>query len=75
VTALPTAHREALTATLRATGPGEAEGALSGHPASPMVRSTRSGDRLHVRFLLGERIIGAGVLEFSCPRAPRRGEK
>jgi hypothetical protein len=54
--------REHLTATLRATGPGEAEGVLVGHAASPTVHSRRDGDRLHVRILLGEQTIGGGVL-------------
>jgi hypothetical protein len=53
---------ERCTATLHPSEPGEAEGILADHPAGPAVHSTRSGDRLHLRFLLGERIIGAGVL-------------
>jgi hypothetical protein len=51
-----------VTAALHAIGPGEAAGILTGHPASPTVRTRRDGDRLHIRILLGERPIGGGTL-------------
>lgn len=64
------ALRAELTVTLRATGPGEGAGTLTGHPATPTVRTRRAGDRLHLHFTEGARTIGDGVLALDLLGAP-----
>jgi hypothetical protein len=56
------ALRAELTVTLRPTGPGEGAGTLTGHPATPTVRTRRAGDRLQLQILHADRRIGGGAL-------------
>jgi hypothetical protein len=53
---------ETCSVTLRAVGSRESEGVLVGHPASPTVRTRRTGDLLAVEIILSDRIIGTGSL-------------